>query len=139
MSTRKEVLEVLELGPRWVLRGSGSGAAQPDEVAAQSDVAMATVATPVIAPTARVARDPMQSDAPAYDGPDLDAPIFEDSPFDPVFDRASDDQDDTGAVPARPDPVLAMDWPALKDAVRACTACAAAPTSPSWRKCCPLP
>ena len=128
MSTRKEVLEVLELGPRWVLRGSGSGAAQPDEVAAQSDVAMATVATPVIAPTARVARDPMQSDAPAYDGPDLDAPIFEEIPFDPVFDRASDDQDDTVAVPARPDPVLAMDWPALKDAVRACTACALAPT-----------
>jgi hypothetical protein len=128
VSTRKEVLEVLELGPRWVLRGSGSGAAQPDEVAAQSDVAMATVATPVIAPTARVARDPMQSDAPAYDGPDLDAPIFEDIPFDPVFDRASDDQDDTVAVPARPDPVLAMDWPALKDAVRACTACALAPT-----------
>jgi hypothetical protein len=92
---------------------------------------MATVATPVIAPTApRRARSDAVPTRPAYDGPDLDAPIFEGHPVRPGSSiRASDDQDDTVAVPARPDPVLAMDWPRAEgDAVRACMACALAPT-----------
>ncbi len=135
MTSRKDVFEALELGPRWVRRdGAIGGGAEVPGVAV--DVASATPVAapsqerlvPIARPTSHDADAPVPATVSAHEAPDLDMPIFEDVPFDPVFDRVSADADDGEIADARPDPVARMDWPALKDAVRACTACALAPT-----------
>lgn len=128
MTSRKEVFEALELGPRWVRRDGAIAGGRADATA-PGDVAPATpVPVPIARPTSHDADAPAPATASAHEPPDLDMPIFEDVPFDPVLDRVSADADDGGIADARPDPVARMDWPALKDAVRACTACALAPT-----------